>query len=334
MSYNWNVDYIESRLDKNGDILGFGEIGGVGQLIYHNFRFADYKLKMDKRAGLLACPVCNKKSPPDLTPKDNLSGKEILTSLCELARRIDNVSEENDHRALIIGWCKENIHPYAIDYLYNVLVDNNFDIADINAELVAHGGIFSTEDFITDLEHLYNAARFYIALEAICFADNEPVYVMYQTGKHFQGLPYFERYKLNMEMPEGEFYTEPYDEYEKLREQLIDCIPDFKLRLKVNPQNNRLVFSADVNSVFDVAWYVLARMISEDPAPEDIGKEEERSEGIMICCHHCGRFFIRNVKHQQYCDRQECQKARNAKNQRDYRQRKAIEKAQQKHKKD
>lgn len=67
--------------------------------------------------------------------------------------------------------------------------------------------------------------------------------------------------------------TEPYDEYEKLRERLIDCIPDFKLRLKVNPQNNRLVFSADVNSVFDIAWYVLARMMSEDPAPEDFGKE-------------------------------------------------------------
>ncbi len=87
--------------------------------------------------------------------------------------------------------------------------------------------------------------------------------------------------------PEGEFYTEPYDEYEKLRERLIDCIPDFKLRLKVNPQNNRLVFSADVNSVFDIAWYVLARMMSEDPAPEEIGKEDERPEEIMICCHHC-----------------------------------------------
>ena len=33
----------------------------------------------------------------------------------------------------------------------------------------------------------------------------------------------------------------------------------------------------------------------------------------MICCHHCGRFFIRNARHQQYCGRIECQKARNAK---------------------
>ena len=359
MPYNWNDEYIESRADKKTGILGFGKIGGVGQLIYHNFRFADYKLKNDKKSGLLACPVCNIKSPPDLTPKDNLSGKEILTSLCDLARRIDDILEENDHKALIIEWCKDNMHPYSIDYLYNALTDDNFDIAGIDAEMAARDGIFSIDDFMLDLENLYNAARFYIALEAICFANNEPAYEMYQTGRHFQGPPYFERYKLNMEIPdidlsaangdlleemkltnkylaehtleqppEGEFFTEPYDEYEKLRERLIDYIPDFKLRLKVNPQNNRLVFSADVNSVFEIAWYVLARMMSEDPAPEDFGKEDERPEGIMICCHHCGRFFIRNVKHQQYCDRPDCQKARNAKNQRNYRRRKAIEKAQ------
>ena len=355
MPYNWNDKPIESRADKNTDILGFGESGGGGQLIYHNFRFADYTLKNDKKSDLLVCPVCNKKRPPDLTPKDSLPGKEILSSLCGLARQVDDVLEENDYKALIIEWCKENMHPYTIDYIYNALADDSFDTAD----MAAHDGIFSISDFMADLENLYNTARFYIALEAICFADNEPAYKMYQTGRHFQGLPYFGRYKLNMnipdidwsaangdlleemtldnqylaehpleQLPEGEFFTEPYDEYEKLRERLIDCIPDFKLRLKVNPQNNRLVFSADVNSAFDIAWYALAQMTSEYPAPEDFGKEDKRPDGIMICCHHCGRFFIRNAKHQQYCDRSECQKARNAKNQRDYRRRKAIEKAQ------
>ena len=64
MPYSWNGDYIESRADKSTDILGFGEIGGVGQLIYHNFRFADYKLKTDERACQLACPVCNKINIP------------------------------------------------------------------------------------------------------------------------------------------------------------------------------------------------------------------------------------------------------------------------------
>lgn len=359
MPHNWNGDYIESKADKNTDVLGFGEIGGVGQLIYHNFRFAAYTTMSNEHDGFFACPVCDKENPPDLTPKDNLTGKEILTSLCELAREIDDVNGTADYRELILKWCMQNMHPYAIDYLYEALTDKNFDIGDIDAEYVARDAIFRFDDFMNDLGKLYNAARFYIALEAVCFADNESAYDMYREGRFFEGLPYFERYKHNTripdidvsaaggdllkemriereyleahpveEPPEGEFFTEPYDEYEQLRSCLMECIPDFKLRLKVNPQNNRLVFSADVNSVFDIAWYVLARMMSEDPAPEDFGREDERPEGIMICCHHCGRFFIRNARHQQYCDRTECQKARNAKNQRDFRRRKAIQKAQ------
>ena len=41
------------------------------------------------------------------------------------------------------------------------------------------------------------------------------------------------------------------------------------MKLKVDPRTNRLEFSTDINSVFDIAWLTLARMLSEDPAPED-----------------------------------------------------------------
>lgn len=363
MPYDWKGDYIASRANKNTGVLGFGEIGGVGQLIYHNFRFAAYTIMSDETEGAIACPICDKENPPDLTPKEHLSGKDILSSLCDLAKKIDDVDSTVDYREAILDWCMQNMHPYAIDYLYESLTDENFEIDRIDAELVARDGIFSFRAFMDDLGKLYNAARLYMALEALCFADNAPAYNLYQEGRFFEGLPYFERYKVNTEVPDidvsaakgnilaemqryndyfakhpkeepepGEFYTEPYDEYEELRGRLMDWIPDFKLRLKVNPENNCVVFSADVSSVFDIAWYVLARMMSEDPAPEDIGKEAERPEGIMICCHHCGRFFFRNFRQQQYCKRKECQNARNAKNQREFRRRKAIEKAQAKKK--
>ena len=110
--------------------------------------------------------------------------------------------------------------------------------------------------------------------------------------------------------------------------RLIDCIPDFHLRLKLNHKSGKIVFAADVYSVFDIAWYTFARLLTEDPSFEFLGSDDRCWNGILICCHHCGRFFYRNAKHQQYCDRPECQKARNAKNQRDFRKRKAIEKAQ------
>mgnify|MGYP000009741286 len=128
--------------------------------------------------------------------------------------------------------------------------------------------------------------------------------------------------------PTGEFATTSYDDYDELRNALIDIIPEFTMKLKVDPRTNRLEFSTDINSVFDIAWLTLARMLSEDPAPEDKGKSDNRPEGIMIRCRNCGKFIIRKSNRQEFCDAEECQKVRNARKQKAYRERKAIEKAQ------
>ena len=88
-----------------------------------------------------------------------------------------------------------------------------------------------------------------------------------------------------------------------------------------------MILSADVDSVFDIAWYALAHLITEEPLPEEMGKKSDRPEGVMTCCKHCGRFFIRRSSRNEYCDREECQKARNARNQREFRERRRIAKA-------
>ena len=128
--------------------------------------------------------------------------------------------------------------------------------------------------------------------------------------------------------PTGEFATTPYDNYDELRSALIDIIPEFTVKLKVDSRTNRLEFSTDINSVFDIAWLTLARMLSKDPAPEDKGKSDNRPEGIMIRCRNCGKFIIRKSNRQEFCDAEECQKVRNARKQKAYRERKAIVKAQ------
>jgi len=125
--------------------------------------------------------------------------------------------------------------------------------------------------------------------------------------------------------PEGEFdfNHNPYDDYDELRSKLVEFIPDFRMRLKFNAASGRFDFSADIDSVFDIAWYTLARMISEDPALENRQRDEARPEGIMICCRHCGKFLIRRSNRQEFCDSVECQRARNARKQMAYRKRKA-----------
>ncbi len=362
MPYNWNGDYIPSKADRSTDILGQKEIGGVGQLIYHPFRYKDYILGNDNEE-YCAFPVCKPGYEPAFPTDDSLSGKGLLVSLCNLARQIDDWDNKIPYDQLIIHWCKENMHPYRIDFVYRELTEEGFDIMGYDAELAARDGIFSINDFMKDLEKLYTTALFYEALEGICVADEDTACSLYKEGKYFEGLPFFESFKNIQVMPDidvspaggnlvkemelyaeyqkshpakqpldGQFAEEPYDNYGELLDKLIERIPDFNMRLKVNPKTNRIEFSADVNSVFDIAWFTLARMISEDPAPEKKGQPDDRSEGIMICCRHCGDFLIRRNGRQEYCDKPDCQKARNAKNQREFRRRKRIENAQ-KHKK-
>ena len=344
----------ESKANRHTDSLGFGEIGGVGQLIYHHVRFSNYECLNMRDPELPVRPVINKKSPPELSPEDDMTGRELLTSLCDLARRIDSFDETTSHYTLIMEWCISHMHPYHIDYLYNAISEAGPDITPLEAKLLANDAAFTIAQFMKDLEMLYNAARFYVALDDLCRLENDTAYNLYQEGRHFEAPAVFEEYKHNNEFPdidvspaggdilkemelysqapenerppEGEFYTEPYDDYELLRDKLIEYIPDFRLRLKLNPTTNTLVFSADVDSVFDIAWYTLARMLSEEPPLEKKGALPERPEGIMICCLHCGRFFIRKTRHQQYCSSKECQNARNAKNQRKHRRRQSDKK--------
>ena len=361
MPLNWNGEQIPSKANKMTDILGTKAIGGVGQLIYHPFRFKDYEFEYNTLDKACLKPICKPGMEPVFPEDDSLAGKDILTSLCNLAMEMNSFENNVPYTEQIQKWCLENMHPYGIDSIYAAL-NEDFDINGFEAEMVERDGMFDVEEFMTDLGNLYKAVMFYVALEGICVADDEAAYDLSKEGKYFEGYSVFEHYKkarveipdelfsggdsredLLAEMrrtneyvashpveqpPEGEFATTPYDDYYELRNRLIECIPDFNIRLKTDPRTGKLEFSTDVNSVFDIAWYTLARMLSEDPLPENKGKQESRPEGIMIRCRNCGKFIIRKSNRQEYCDSEDCQKVRNARKQKAFRERKAIEKAQ------
>jgi hypothetical protein len=63
---------------------------------------------------------------------------------------------------------------------------------------------------------------------------------------------------------EFDFNHSPYDDYDELRQKLTEFIPQFEMKLKLNPATKRYEFSSDIQSVFNIAWHTLARMISED----------------------------------------------------------------------
>lgn len=222
---------------------------------------------------------------------------------------------------------------------------------------------FSIKKFMADLERFYQAMRMDFAFEQMCLGNDEPALALHEDGQHFSGIPFFEQYRyapedtskidyspargdllkemqLDAEVAknaETEAYVDArfarpvFYDYEKLQEKLVDMIPDFCIRLKVHPKTRKLVFAADVHSVFDICWYTLARKLSEDVAPEDkgTGKDtKEPHEGVVLSCPYCGEAFVRRSNRAITCGREECNRARKRKNKQDSRQKQKIEKMQ------
>ncbi len=363
MPYNWKDEYIESQANKRTDALGFGEIGGVGQLIYHVFTFKKYRLEYDHCEAALAIPVIDQDNGVHLPDQKGYSGAELLVSLCNLAKSIDDPKETRPCAEMIIDWCRAYSHPYAIDEIYGEMTDSAFDF-ETDSFLLEKDGIFPINQFMKDLEKLYNTVRFYDAIEGIKKKDNRKAFSLYSEGRYFTGYPFFERFKVGVyydeleidfsaaegdlvkEMQiEREYIDEHHDEIivvgeddfevfpqqhlPELQETLLECFPDYTLRLKKAPGKNRVMFAADVHSVFDIAWYSFARLLAEEPIREiekEQGISRDRDE-LIINCRHCGKYMIRRSNRQEYCDSPECQKARNANNQREFRRRRATEKA-------
>lgn len=232
-------------------------------------------------------------------------------------------------------------------------------------QMIENDAMFSVSEFMRDLGRFYNAEQFYFAFKDVCSGDGEKAFNLAREGKFFEGLPFFEKYKheenfreyiteydenltpqeLFAEMlaeaeKEGRkpredvtwFAVEPADYDEEILNTLIDIIPTFNMRLKRNPKNNQVKFAADVNSVFDIAWYTLAMMITDFGPLEEGGRERNLSDGTLVTCPHCGEAFIRRNNRQQYCMKEECQKAHNVLRQRRYRESQKIKKTQENNK--
>jgi len=347
--YRENFDF-EYEIDRATDILGFGEIGGVGQLGYKVTQFAQYDWDY-MNDDLVAYPVIND-TESDYKSYSDISGGMLLSSLCNLARIIDNPETKQEPFELIIRWCKKFIHPYFVDDVNTLVRDPNFTPTEI-AMVLKKEATFSISKFMEDLNRIYFASRFYAAIDAACMGQEELILDICKAGRYFDPVPYFEKYRyIPVEQPDADYSSAggdllqemmidakmqgqpldndivrtPYDDYDELRAKLVDLIPSFQMRPKLHAKSNRYIFSADVHSIFDICWYTFARMVVDDAPPEKKTANKEYT-GVVAVCINCGRYFYRKRGNQMYCRRKECQSARKAKNQKDKRARDRLEKA-------
>lgn len=80
---SWNDEVILANSDKATDILGFKEVVGVGQLIYHPFGFKKYELNINKNSDYYATPFCRHWCEPIFLKEDFLSGHGLVYQLLQ-----------------------------------------------------------------------------------------------------------------------------------------------------------------------------------------------------------------------------------------------------------
>lgn len=334
---DYDFDEFQSKAERKIEILEANTVGGIGQLIYHLFRFEDYEYDYDKNGQLTVRPVCKNNYCPQMCTDDFPTGANLFVSVYNLAQRINTTADKKLCAELIVKWCKNNVHPYNIDYIYDGLRNDEYNFKGGNIFL-ENDAAFSIDSFMYDLEKFYNAATFNYAFEQMCLGNDDIALELSKPGEQFSGLPFFEKFRYDpKQFPKTDYSTAkgdllkemqldsamrnqinvskdfvrvPYDYYEQLQETLMEMIPDFRIRLKVNPKTHRVVFAADVNSIFDICMYTLARKISDDVSPEERTGQKNEYKGIVMSCPFCGEAFVRKSNRSVTCGKEECDKAR------------------------
>ncbi|MBP3222796.1 MAG: hypothetical protein J6M18_02585 [Actinomycetaceae bacterium] len=338
---------IPSKADNLADMIAMTDIGGIGTLIYHTFRFKDYEYDEDHEGVTVLAPLVYGGMEPDIDRDNSLSGARLVEELYNLARRANSHDEEKTLDELIIEFCKTIAHPYNIDAVYEIITDEN-TVFDKHGQMITHEAMFSVDRFKRDLEFFYNGARFYFALRKIADGEDYDIKEISEDGRYFDGVTglsgypkvevpdekatinaeaetpeeliremeqFNQKYEQFLEEHKDELYKytkDAIDDFYQLRDRLLFLIPDFEMRLKVNPKTGNVVFAAEVHSIFDIAWYTLARYMADVQLVEEGTKELASPDGKVCVCRGCGRAFVRmpDQNRKLYCGDPECERMR------------------------
>ena len=185
---------------------------------------------------------------------------------------------------------------------------------------------FRVNDFVSDLCKLGTAYEYYDALTKVCYGkDAQAGRSLYYEGRICDSLPFFEKYSQYVD--DTEYIKHVTDDYNARVFDLLEMFPDFKMRVKQDRKTHKVEMAADIQSVFDIAWYSFARTVSDVAPPADTDPNFMFSQGTILTCMACGRYFVRHSSRQRYCDNPNCQAERNNRKARAYyKRKKAAEK--------
>lgn len=290
------------------DFFSITEIGGVGEMVYKAVRFPECVPEYDHdRKEDTIVPICTYLHRPESGTDYSITGQDLLVSLCNLYKK--NAPDYSvSITDMVWDWCRNNMQPYNIEILCQMVEEDYRDYY-LSGEIVGYGTV-DVSDFVNDLCKLGSAFEYYDVLQKVrCDHDVASGRALYYEGRICDSKPFLEHFR-HCETDE-DYLKEFNEEYNQLRLNVLDMFPDIRWRLKENVKTGKIEMGAEVNSVFDIAWYSFARMVADVAPPIDDDLNYMYSQGSVLTCMACGRYFVRHSSRQRYCNDPDCQAKRN-----------------------
>lgn len=247
---------------------------------------------IDSNDGILINGIVPEGKVPKFKEGFGWTYEDVLMSLCNLYLKIKDL-DANEKTKYIISWCKRNVYPYGL-HLANI---SAFDDAHMNdaryweAVNDFDGFTFSLNDFYNDLEKLYIMNHITTNIYNIITGRNTDDVVWLEDNLS-QSILGIERLSESIRLS-------------KISRFLSDKFPKLEFSYAVDNLGD-LQIVPEFNSVFDVAYYIMARKRITSPMMDSDMWEDDYS-----ICESCKMFFIKNTYNQKYCDKLECQNERN-----------------------
>ena len=326
------------------------KLGGLGDIKKESVRFDHYSVAQEEAGIYLVPEVLAEESAKTKEPL-SLSGQELLITLCNLNKDINFPRGKTaaDPGKAVAKWCMTYTHPYDIDDIVleleqmgehihydkttkqvapveklptnpsmeQLLAYREGTMAKVGFTEMVHGeerrienvAKFKLDDFLKDLSDLCNATEMFFAIKEIEESGVDDIAMnLYKIGKYHDGLPFFEKYK------------EENIDFLRICQQYTELFPDLKMKLEYNAETEKFVLVPVVHSIFDIAWYTLSivsGIIAGAPGSSAIYAIKE--------CKNCHKLFAA-IGRKEYCDDEDCQKARIRNNVRAFRKRKSSKK--------
>ena len=288
------------------ELLSSYEIGGIGDVKNKTIRFHSYECQPDQanKEDILLQAVYEPEEPPRVS-NGYPSGQDMLIDLCNLHLSLSGRTLAGSAR-IIAEWCAQHIHPYYIYedelFKYDSLADGKKKDWDFDVNVLNYFS-FSCKQIISDLEKLYLSTITVFTLKHLIAGESSKARELFD--------PVAADFKENL----CDKWNHSDDNARSfIAAKLLMDLPHLEMGAQYDFDTGKILFIPYVRSVFDSAYYALARFISVDAgSTSDTG-----GKTTIAFCKACGAAFVKTGNRQKYCQSSQCQSIRNSRKSQDY----------------